>query len=171
MTELDTAPVNGTAPSRTRKTTRSAASAEPTAVLDALPTRVLLADKDGVISYANPASIEGLRALADWLPVAFDEIIGSSLDVITPEMLAGDLPYLGSVTIGAAVLELHVVGSYDEAGEVASYSVTWENATARREAANEVARITSMMENSPTNMMFADREFVITYMNPASLPA
>ena len=27
----------------------------------------------------------------------------------------------------------------------------------------------SMMENSPTNMMFADREFVIQYMNPASL--
>ena len=26
-----------------------------------------------------------------------------------------------------------------------------------------------MMENSPTNMMFADRDFVITYMNPASL--
>ena len=27
----------------------------------------------------------------------------------------------------------------------------------------------SMMENSPTNMMFADRDFTITYMNPASL--
>ena len=26
-----------------------------------------------------------------------------------------------------------------------------------------------MMENSPTNMMFADRDFTITYMNPASL--
>ncbi len=33
----------------------------------------------------------------------------------------------------------------------------------------EMARVTSMMENSPTNMMFADENLVLQYMNPASL--
>jgi PAS domain-containing protein len=34
-------------------------------VLDSLPTRVMLADTDLVITYANPATVEGLRGLAD----------------------------------------------------------------------------------------------------------
>ncbi|MEO1524066.1 MAG: methyl-accepting chemotaxis protein [Planctomycetota bacterium] len=33
----------------------------------------------------------------------------------------------------------------------------------------EVARISSMMEQAPTNIMFADMDFVVQYMNPASL--
>ncbi|MCA8957492.1 MAG: chemotaxis protein, partial [Planctomycetes bacterium] len=37
----------------------------------------------------------------------------------------------------------------------------------RRRAEN--ARISSMMENSPINVMYADRELVIRYLNPASL--
>ncbi|MCZ4499412.1 MAG: chemotaxis protein [Marmoricola sp.] len=165
MTELDTsAPVaNGTS---RRKTTPRTPS--PTAVLDALPTCVVLADAAGVITYANPASVDGLRGLSDWLSVSPDEVVGSGLDLfgITPDV---DLPYDGAVMIGQSALEMQVAGSYDDAGALVSLTMTWENVTARREAEKEVARVTSMMENSPTNMMFADRDFVITYMNPASL--
>lgn len=32
----------------------------------------------------------------------------------------------------------------------------------------EAARVQSMMENSPINVMYADRDLVIRYMNPAS---
>ena len=35
--------------------------------------------------------------------------------------------------------------------------------------ANEMARVMSMMENAPTNMMFADKNLVLQYMNPKSL--
>lgn len=34
---------------------------------------------------------------------------------------------------------------------------------------SEAARVQSMMEQAPTNVMFADREFKIQYMNPASV--
>ena len=45
----------------------------------------------------------------------------------------------------------------------------WSTSPTGSPRSSEVARITSMMENCPTNMMFADRDFTITYMNPASL--
>ena len=161
MTELDTAApgVNGTG--RRKTTSRTS----PTAVLDALATCVVVADADRVISYVNPASVEGLRGLADWLEVAPDHLVGSRLDIFAGELADEDLvlPYEGSVSIGSATLEVRLARTDD------GVTMTWENVTARRQAELEVARVTSMMENSPTNMMFADRDFVITYMNPASL--
>ncbi|MCX6396455.1 MAG: GAF domain-containing protein [Propionibacteriales bacterium] len=168
MTELDTAApgVNGNA---RRKTTPKTPALSPTAVLETLPTCVVLADADRVITYANPASVDGLRGLADWLEVAPDQIVGSRLDIFGSDLVHEDLPRHGSVSIGAATLDYSLVGSYADNGALTSVAMTWENVTARRQSELEVARVTSMMENSPTNMMFADREFVITYMNPASL--
>ena len=42
------------------------------------------------------------------------------------------------------------------------------NAMDRFARADEMARVQSMMENAPTNMMFADKNLVLRYMNPAS---
>lgn len=191
MTELDTAPaVNGSAPNgstRTRKAPRTTtpASAKKAAtdltklisVLDNLPTRVMLADRDFVITYANPATVEGLRALADWIPVSPDALVGSSLDIFHKDpsyqrhLLAdvSNLPRRAMISVGPETLDLSVSALLDDDGEYVGAMATWENVTEKLELEKQVARITSMMENSPTNMMFADRDFVITYMNPASL--
>lgn len=191
MTELDTAPaVNGSAPNgstRTRKAPRSTtpASAKKAvtdltkliSVLDNLPTRVMLADRDFVITYANPATVEGLRALADWIPVSPDALVGSSLDIFHKDpsyqrhLLAdvSNLPRRAMISVGPETLDLSVSALLDDNGEYVGAMATWENVTEKLELEKQVARITSMMENSPTNMMFADRDFVITYMNPASL--
>ncbi|RZI86045.1 MAG: PAS domain-containing protein, partial [Microbacterium sp.] len=169
MTELDTAAPGANGSGRRKPATRTAAS--PTSVLEALPTRVVLADADRVITYANPASVEGLRGLADWIEVAPDHVVGTRLDLFSPDLVEEDLilPHHGTARIGSADLEYSLVGTYGDDGILTSISMTWEDVTARHEREQEVARVTSMMENSPTNMMFADRDFVITYMNPASL--
>jgi methyl-accepting chemotaxis protein len=146
-------------------------------VLDGLPTRVMLADRDLVITYANPATVEGLRALADWIPVSPDELVGSSLDVFHKDpsyqrrLLAdvSNLPRRALISVGPETLDLTVAALLDDDGEYVGAMATWENVTEKLALEKQVARITSMMENSPTNMMFADRDFVITYMNPASL--
>lgn len=191
MTELDTAPaVNGSAPNgstRTRKAPRTTAPASAKkaatdltkliSVLDNLPTRVMLADRDFVITYANPATVEGLRALADWIPVSPDALVGSSLDIFHKDptyqrhLLAdvSNLPRRAMIRVGPETLDLSVSALLDDDGEYVGAMATWENVTEKLELEKQVARITSMMENSPTNMMFADRDFVITYMNPASL--
>jgi methyl-accepting chemotaxis protein len=189
MTELDTtAPrLNGKASpgaangaSKGRKAPARASSPDLTkliSVLDGLPTRVMLADRDFVITYANRATVEGLRALADWIPVNPDELVGSSLDVFHQDpsyqrrLLADvdNLPRRALIHVGPETLDLNVTAILDDAGEYVGAMATWENVTEKLALEKQVARITSMMENSPTNMMFADRDFVITYMNPASL--
>ncbi|MDP3891246.1 PAS domain-containing protein, partial [Nocardioides sp.] len=178
MTELDTAPstrgpsTNG----RSRSKPAPRAAAAPAAVdlktlpsvLDGLPTRVMLADRDLVITYANQATIEGLRALADWIPIAPDKIVGSSLDVFHKDPSyqrriladASQLPRRALINVGPETLDLRVVALHDEAGEYVGAMATWDNVTEKLALEKQVARITSMMENSPTNMMFADRDFV-----------
>jgi methyl-accepting chemotaxis protein len=174
MTELDTAPVNGTSSAGRSRRTSARSAVDLTkliSVLDGMPTRVMLADRDFVISYANPASVEGVRALAEWVEIAADDLVGSSLDFFGGDIAPGarELPYDVSIELGSVVLELSLTAIHDDDGAAAGVMVTWDNVTAQRERDLQVARVTSMMENSPTNMMFADRDFVITYMNPASL--
>ena len=165
----------------TTKTTATTAAPDLTkmrSVLDGLPTRVMLADTNLVITYANPATVEGLRALADWIPVSPDDLVGSSLDIFhkdpsyqrgllaDPEMY---LPRQAMIKVGPETLDLTVAAVYDDEGTYVGAMATWDLVTEKLALEQQVARVTSMMENSPTNMMFADRDFTITYMNPASL--
>jgi methyl-accepting chemotaxis protein len=47
--------------------------------------------------------------------------------------------------------------------------VTWELITEHEKLRQEQARIQSIVENAPTNVMLADRDLTIIYVNPASL--
>ena len=191
MTELQTrATQNGSGTASARAKAVKAATSKPVApaaapdltkmrsVLDSLPTRVMLADTDLVITYANPATVEGLRGLADWIPVSPDKLVGSSLDIFHKDpsyqrgLLADPEKYLprqALIQVGPETLDLNVAAIYDDDGTYVGAMATWDLVTEKLALEQQVARVTSMMENSPTNMMFADRDFNITYMNPASL--
>lgn len=191
MTELQTrATQNGSGTASARAKAVRTATAKPAtkttapdltkmrSVLDSLPTRVMLADTDLVITYANPATVEGLRGLADWIPVSPDKLVGSSLDIFHKDpsyqrgLLADPEKYLprqALIQVGPETLDLNVAAIYDDEGVYVGAMATWDLVTEKLALEQQVARVTSMMENSPTNMMFADREFNITYMNPASL--
>jgi len=195
VTELQTrATQNGSGTASARAKAVKAATSKPVApaaapaaapdltkmrsVLDSLPTRVMLADTDLVITYANPATVEGLRGLADWIPVSPDKLVGSSLDIFHKDpsyqrgLLADPEKYLprqALIQVGPETLDLNVAAIYDDDGTYVGAMATWDLVTEKLALEQQVARVTSMMENSPTNMMFADRDFNITYMNPASL--
>lgn len=78
--------------------------------------------------------------------------------------IANDVPTQGRDEIAemagsfnAARRGLHHVFNLDR--------VDWKQVAAQR---TEVARITSMMDQAPINVMFADKDLVIRYLNPAS---
>ena len=191
MTETLDVPVNGTGPAKSTRTTKARtaapvadqqasgtdASAFALSMMENSPTNMMFADREFVIRYMNPASLETLRKLEEHLPVKADDIVGSSLDIFhkTPSYQrgilsdAGNLPRRANIKVGPEVLDLLVSPIRDAAGEYVGAMATWEVITEKVRMEEEVARVTSMMENSPTNMMFADRDFVIRYMNPASL--
>ncbi|HET9420225.1 MAG TPA: methyl-accepting chemotaxis protein [Nocardioides sp.] len=136
MTELDTRPEkkNGKRPVETVDPVDLAALP---GVLDAIPTRVMLCDRDLVITYVNDATKDGLRALADWLPIGPDEIVGANIDIFHTDpshqrRLLGDpahLPRHAEIQVGPQTLDLRVQAIYDGSGEYVGAMATWDNIT------------------------------------------
>ena len=119
-------------------------------VLDTVPVRVMLADTDLQIRYVNQAAIEGLRVLAEWIPVAPDDVVGSSLDIFHREpahqrrMLGdpGHLPRRATIQVGPQTLDLRVQALRDAEGTYVGSMATWENITDRLRGERELAETT-----------------------------
>ncbi len=103
-------------------------------MLDNLPTNVLVADRDLVIRYMNPASAQKLRNLQEHLPIAVDDIVGSSVDVFHKNpahqraMLANpdNLPHRAQIKVADEILDLLVTAVRDHRGEYVGPMVTWD---------------------------------------------
>lgn len=154
-----------------------AALAVNRAMAENSPVNILLADTDLNVTYANPASVKTLKTLEKYLPCAAEEVVGNSIDVFhqNPELqrrvLSSDrnLPHRAVITIGDEKAELLVSPVYDDEGRYLGPMVTWEVVTAKLKNEAEAAEKTAIVENAPINIMLADTDGKIIYMNPASL--
>lgn len=144
---------------------------------DNSPINILLADTDLKITYANPASISTLDTLRQYLPIAPEAIVGQSIDIFHKDpayqrrILRNEknLPLRTTIQIGDQYADLLVSATYDEKGTYLGPMVTWEVITERRKLAKAAAEKTSMIENAPINIMLADKDLRIVYLNPASV--
>ncbi|MBI2688863.1 MAG: hypothetical protein HYX27_21380 [Acidobacteria bacterium] len=132
---------------------------------------------DFTITYVNQASVRTLTGLQKHLPIAANEIVGQSIDIFHKHpahqrRLLSDpsnLPHRAKIRLGPEILELLVSPIFDAANQYVGPMLTWNVITEQERLAEESARVESMMENSPVNVMYADRELIIRYMNPASI--
>jgi methyl-accepting chemotaxis protein len=147
------------------------------AMLENAPVNIILTNRNLEITYANPASLTVLRRLRDLLPIAPEDLIGQSIDIFHKDpshqrrLLADprNLPHSTKIRLGPEILDLLVSAIYDERGDYIAAMLTWNIITEKEKLEQEAARVQSMMENSPINVMYADRDLVIRYMNPASI--
>jgi methyl-accepting chemotaxis protein len=137
VTELAHRPkVNGRAPAKTVAAAGPALETLP-GVLEGIPTRVMLADRDFRITYVNQATRDGLVRLADWLPISPDDIVGASLDVFHKNpayqrAILDDpslLPRQALIEVGPETLDLRVHALFDPAGEYVGAMATWDVVT------------------------------------------
>src|SRR4029079_4641152 len=86
-------------------------------------------------------------------------------------ILANDknLPVRANIRIGPEIADLLVTAIYDKNKNYIGPMVTWELITEQEKLRQEQARIQSIIENAPTNVLLADRDLKIIYVNPASL--
>lgn len=146
-------------------------------MIDNAPINIILANRNLEITYANAASLATLRRLRDLLPIAPENLIGQSIDIFHKNpshqrrLLADphNLPHSAKIRLGSEILDLLISAIYDENGEYIAAMLTWNIITEKEHLEQEAARVQSMMENSPINVMYADRDLVIRYMNPASV--
>ncbi len=145
--------------------------------VESAPTHIILADAAFKITYMNPASRETLAKVAKYLPVTVDQIVGKSIDIFhrRPEHQraivadASRLPHRATIELGPEKMELLVSAIVGADGKRVGTIVTWELVTERLKLADEAARIRDMLEQMNLNVIFADQEFTIRYMNPASV--
>jgi methyl-accepting chemotaxis protein len=141
-----------------------------------IPLNMMYVDLDLVLRYMNKASTDTLRTLESYLPVRVDDMIGKVIDIFhkNPEhqrrMLAEarNLPHQAFIQVGPETLDLLVTAVHDASGDRVGSVATWSVATEKIRLEAEMGRVMSMMENAPINMMYADRDLILRYMNPAS---
>ena len=160
----------------------AAAFAKLRAAVDNLGTNVLVSNQNLELVYMNERSEETLRAVEDIvekeLGLTVDELIGGSLDrfhgsrakeirktLSNPK----NLPVKTDIKLGELTLALEVNAVHDDKGEYVGQIVNWADVTEVRKTEFGSAKMNAMIENAPINIILADKDFNITYVNPATV--
>lgn len=151
------------------------------ASLNSLSTNVFLADNDLNLVYTNTKAEKTLKTIENEIFATFgvkiDDLLGGSIhrfhkDPGKVEKILRNpnaLPHEAIFSFGSVALKTHINGIYGLDGQISGYVVNWEEVSKHLELEAKSARIDSMMENAPINVMFADRDLKLQYMNPASV--
>ena len=148
-------------------------------VLDHVRMPTMIANTDLHLIYANPMARDTLQTIEPDVQRAFgvgvDEIIGGSIhrfhsDPARIEAILRDpaaLPRDATFTFGDTTLETHINRISGPESELLGYVVSWSDTSEKLAMQAEMAKAQSIVENAPSNIMMADLDLDIQYINPA----
>lgn len=149
---------------------------------DQMGTSVFLADRNLRLLYMNQRARKILGTMEDALIRKFglrvSDLVGQNLDIFhgsravqIRERLQDvrNLPIRSEIRIEDRILDLNVNAILNASGEFVGMVVNWEEISEQKRLNTEVERMRCMVENAPINIMRANTDFVIEYMNPASV--
>lgn len=149
--------------------------------LDQLQTNVFFADHDLNLKYINNKGRQTLSSMTQVIREQFnlsiENLEGINLDVLHKgrakeirQILANpkNFPYRSTIKLGALLLDLNINILYNESNQIEGYIVNWEDVTAKAQAENEAVRFKQMIDLAPINIMIANPEGVMMYMNKRS---
>jgi methyl-accepting chemotaxis protein len=151
------------------------------ATLASVQANIFLADTMFNIIYANERALETLRGMEGEIRKVFnvevDDIVGGTIhrfhkDKRRVERILRNpsaLPHQAEFNFGNVTLKTTINGIFGPHNEVLGYVVNWEDVSERLRTESEQSRLLSMLDNAPTNVMMADRDLKIIYVNPASM--
>lgn len=145
--------------------------------LDSTSSNVMVADPGRNIIYMNKSVEKMLRAvepeLRKALPhFAVDKVIGSNIDIFhrnpahQMQLLANlKETYASEITVAGIVFRLIVNPIFADSGERLGTVVEWVDRTKEVASEHELSRILGALETTTTNVMIADIDRKIIYMN------
>lgn len=145
--------------------------------LNSTSSNVMVADPERNIIYMNKAVEKMLRAVEPDLRKALphfsvDKVLGSNIDIFhrNPShqmQLLSNLrdTYTSEITVAGIVFRLIVNPIFADSGERLGTVVEWIDRTKEVAAENELSRILGALETTTTNVMIADTDRKIIYMN------
>ncbi len=130
-------------------------------MIDGVPINILLADLNGNIISANPASINTLKKLERLIPIKAEQIIGSSYNIFhkNPEhqkkLLANpnNLPHATEITVGEEKLDLLVTPIFDKDKNYTGPMLTWSIVTEQRKVKDMAIISKSKMESEVLSLV------------------
>jgi methyl-accepting chemotaxis protein len=146
----------------------------PASLLENIPAGLILADHQCCISFVNEAARRQLNDLAAHLPAGLSNPVGLTLEELWGEPAQGLLKAMANprqdscraeLALGDRILEVHASRLADSQGWV----LTAVDATEARATKLRLDKLTQMVDNAPVNIMCANRDLVIEYMNKTSL--
>jgi methyl-accepting chemotaxis protein len=129
-------------------------------MIDGMPINVLMADLNGTIISANPASIKTLKTLERLLPIKAEQIVGQSYDIFHKnpahqrKMLANpaNLPHQTVINVGDEKLDLLVNPIYDKAGNYSGAMLTWSVVTEQIRVKDQEIRVKKELGETITTL-------------------
>jgi methyl-accepting chemotaxis protein len=151
------------------------------ACLNSAQANLLFADTNFTLVHANEKSIETLQTIATDIQKEFgvrvDQIIGGSIHRFHKDpgriervlKNPASLPHVAEFSFGSITLAANVNAIYNNNRQVIGYVVNWEDVSEKKKTEVAMSRAMSMLEQGRSNVIFADMDFNITYINPASV--
>ncbi|MFQ5451214.1 MAG: methyl-accepting chemotaxis protein [Nitrospinaceae bacterium] len=152
-------------------------TAKIVSMMENTPIGAIFADRDLKIQFMNEASNKILQKIEAHLPVGAGDVLGQSIDIFhkNPESqrrLLSDpanLPHQSLIHVGPEVLDLTVSAVYDQNHNYLGPMISWEIVTEKVQSETRMALVAGMVENNPSNMMYADKDLNLQYINPAGI--
>ncbi|MGB6292673.1 MAG: methyl-accepting chemotaxis protein [Vibrio anguillarum] len=150
--------------------------------LNAAKTALMMINRDFQITYLNKQSLILLKQhevlfQSVWPGFKAEEssLIGYCIDGfhVNPQhqrqMLSNpaNLPFTTMITIKGVKIELNVGAIIDEDGIYIGNTLEWRDVTQEIAREQEIGRLASAVEGMTTNLMMADKEGIIQYLNPS----
>ncbi len=158
------------------------AASRLTSAMKGSATASMQVDRDLIITGANPATINLVRANLPvfqkaFPSVDFDNLIGMCIDIFhqNPTHQRGilcdprNLPYQAEISVGDLKFALNISAMTDRAGNHIGASLEWQDVTEKTRFEAVAAKNTAMVENAPINIILADKDLNITFVNPATV--
>jgi methyl-accepting chemotaxis protein len=148
------------------------------AIVENAPINIMFADTQNFnVQYMNPASFKTLKSIEQYLPVPVDKIIGNSIDIFhkNPQhqrkILSdpNNLPFHTQFTLGPETLDLEAAAIHDTQGNYIGAMVSWSIVTKKLALEKKSLQLAGYVENNPSNMMAANQDLILRYLNPASI--
>ncbi len=143
-------------------------------------TPMMMVDRELIITYANPATVNMIAANLNAFTTAFpgfdlDKLVGSCIDIFHANPThqrkilgnPANLPHKAEIKVGDLQFSLSISAMIDGAGQYIGNTLEWQNITEVKRKETEVSRLMSMIQSSATNFMMCDVDLNITYCNPA----
>ncbi|MCG9596374.1 methyl-accepting chemotaxis protein [Vibrio sp. Isolate25] len=152
------------------------------AAVDQAQTAMVMIDRDFQITYVNQETVQlfskheaTLRTVWSGFTASEEWLMGRCIDEFHKnpahqrQLLStpNNLPYKTDIDIADIKIELNVAAITDAKGNYIGNTLEWRDVTEERAKEQEVGRLASAVKGMTTNLMMADKEGIIQYINPA----